>query len=144
MCGYLVVNLEWSWKHHHMLWGMKFISYFLQGEWLESWKDRLGPDCEKGFPGDSVVQSTCQCWRPRFDPWVGKIPWRSNPLQYSCLGNSMDRRAWWASYSPWGHKRVGHDLGTKQQQDCEKALLWGKFYMGKWVCALRRIALFVP
>ena len=43
----------------------------------------------------------------------------------------MDRRAWWASYSPWGHKGVGHDLGTKQQQDCEKALLWGKFYMGK-------------
>ena len=21
----------------------------------------------------------------------------SNPLQYSCLGNSMDRRAWWAT-----------------------------------------------
>ena len=26
-----------------------------------------------------------------------------NPLQYSCLGNSMDRGAWWAT-SPWGHK----------------------------------------
>ena len=25
----------------------------------------------------------------------GKI--NSNPLQYSCLGNSMDRRAWWAT-----------------------------------------------
>ena len=28
-----------------------------------------------------------------------------NPLQYSCLGNSMDRRAWRASahgVSPWG------------------------------------------
>ena len=24
-----------------------------------------------------------------------------NPLQYSCLENSMDRRAWWA---PWGRK----------------------------------------
>ena len=25
----------------------------------------------------------------RFDPWIGKIPWRrkwQNPLQYSCLG----------------------------------------------------------
>ena len=30
-----------------------------------------------------------------------------NPLQYSCLGNSMD--------SPWGHKRVRHDLRTQQQ-----------------------------
>ena len=26
----------------------------------------------------------------------GKIPWRNgNPSQYSCLGNSMDRGAWW-------------------------------------------------
>ena len=27
-----------------------------------------------------------------FDPWVGKIPWRSNP--FSCLENPMDRGAW--------------------------------------------------
>ena len=26
-------------------------------------------------------------------PGVGN----SNPLQYSCLGNSMDRRSWWAT-----------------------------------------------
>ena len=38
-----------------------------------------------------------------------------NPLQYSCLGNPMDRGAW-VGYSTWGHKRVGHDLVTKQQQ----------------------------
>ena len=32
----------------------------------------------------------------RFDPWVGKIPGEENgnPLQHSCLGNSMDRGAW--------------------------------------------------
>ena len=40
-----------------------------------------------------------QCRRRRrceFKPWVGKIPWRStsNPLQYSCLENPMDRAAW--------------------------------------------------
>ena len=29
---------------------------------------------------------------------------RVNPLQYSCLENPMDRGAWWAIYSPWGHK----------------------------------------
>ena len=29
-----------------------------------------------------------------------------HPLQYSCLGNPMDRGA---VYSPWGHKRVGHN-----------------------------------
>ena len=27
----------------------------------------------------------------------------------------MNRGAWWG-YSPWGRKRVGHDLVTKQQQ----------------------------
>ena len=34
-----------------------------------------------------------------FDPWVGKIPggWHGNPLQYSCLENPMDRRAWRAT-----------------------------------------------
>ena len=27
-----------------------------------------------------------------------------NPFQYSCLENSMDRGAWWATLSAWGHK----------------------------------------
>ena len=39
------------------------------------------------------------------DPWVGKIPGlgrspgegNGNPLQYSCLENSMDGGAWWAT-----------------------------------------------
>ena len=35
-----------------------------------------------------------------------------NPLQYSCLGNPMDRRSL-VGYSPWGQKRVGHDLVCK-------------------------------
>ena len=42
-----------------------------------------------------------------------------NSLQYSCLGNPMDREAWRAAglagYSPWGRKRVGQDLSTEQQ-----------------------------
>ena len=31
-----------------------------------------------------VKESACQCRRCRFDPWVGKIPWRRKwqPLQY--------------------------------------------------------------
>ena len=33
-----------------------------------------------------------------------------NPLQYPCLENPMDRRAWWASVH--GVARVGHDLVT--------------------------------
>ena len=30
-----------------------------------------------------------------------------NPLQYSCLGNSMERGAWWATVH--GVARIGHD-----------------------------------
>ena len=42
--------------------------------------------------------------RLRFDPCVGKIPWsrKWQPLQYSCLENSMDRGV--AGYSPWDCK----------------------------------------
>ena len=28
-----------------------------------------------------------------------------NPLEYSCLGNPIDRGAW-LGYSPWGHKEL--------------------------------------
>ena len=53
------------------------------------------------FPGGSDSnESTCQCRRPEFDPWLGKIPWRKRlgyPLHYSCLKNPMDRGAWWAT-----------------------------------------------
>ena len=36
-------------------------------------------------------------------PGSGRSPrgGNGNPLQYSCLENSMARGAWWA---PWGHK----------------------------------------
>jgi len=42
--------------------------------------------------------------RSRFDPWVGKIPWRGNgnPLQYSGLENLMDRGAWQATVT-WSY-----------------------------------------
>ena len=41
----------------------------------------------------------CLQWRrPGFDPWVTKIRWRREyPLQSSCLENSMDRGARWAT-----------------------------------------------
>jgi len=46
-----------------------------------------------------MVKSLLQCRRPGFDPWVGGSPGEENgnPLQYSCLENSMDRGAWQAT-----------------------------------------------
>ena len=48
-------------------------------------------------------------------PGSGRPPGGGNgsPLQYSCLGNPMDRRAWQATVH--GIAGVGHDLVTKQQ-----------------------------
>ena len=50
-----------------------------------------------GFPRRlGGKESTCQCWRRWFDPWVEEIPWRRKwqSLQYSHLEDPMDRRAW--------------------------------------------------
>ena len=50
-------------------------------------------------------------------PGWGRSPGggRGNLLQYSCLENPQGQRSL-ASYSLWGHKRVGHSLATKQWQ----------------------------
>ena len=57
-------------------------------------------------------ESACHAGDLSSIPGLGKSPGEGNvnPLQYSCLRNSMDRGAW------WGHKTVGHHLASKQQQ----------------------------
>ena len=44
----------------------------------------------------------------------GRSPEEGNgsPLQYSCLGNAMDRGAWWAIVH--GVTKLGHYLATEQ------------------------------
>ena len=44
-------------------------------------------------------------WRPGFDPWVGKIPWRRKwkPTPVFLPGKSHGLRIL-VGYSPWGHK----------------------------------------
>ena len=68
-------------------------------------------------------ESACQCRRPRFSPWVGKIPWRRqwqlNPVFLP--GKSHGQRSL-SGYSPWGRKRDQQDLVTKQQQLCSNHL----------------------
>ena len=53
-----------------------------------------------GFPGGSDgKESTCNAGDPCLIPGLGRSPGEGNgnPLQYSCLGNPMDRGAWWAT-----------------------------------------------
>ena len=52
----------------------------------------------RGLPWSLKQSRIClQCGRPRFSPWIWKIPGEGNgySLQYSCLENPIDRGAWW-------------------------------------------------
>ena len=52
-----------------------------------------------GFPcGSAGKESTYNAGDLGSFPGLGRSPGvgNSNPLQYSCLGNAMDRGAWWA------------------------------------------------
>ena len=61
-----------------------------------------------------MVKNLPQCRGHGFQPWVGKIPSRRKwkPTLVFLLGKSYGQRSL-VGYSPWGRKRVGHDLVTK-------------------------------
>ena len=89
----------------------------LQGlfQWVSLWPLTIG--LPRWLSGK---ESTCQCTihrRFRFDPSVGKIPWRRKwqPTLVFLPGESHGQRSL-VVYSPWGHKWVRHDWTTKQQQ----------------------------
>ena len=53
-----------------------------------------------GFPGGSAVKNLpANAGDVGSTPGPGRSPGEGNdnPLQYSCLGNPMDRGAWWAT-----------------------------------------------
>ena len=60
---------------------------------------------KQSFPGGSDgKESACNAGDPGLIPGLGRSPGEGNgnPLQYSCLGNLMDRGAWRATVM--GHK----------------------------------------
>ena len=67
----------------------------------------------KDFPGDAVVKNppadTEDARDPGLIPVLRRLPGvgNGNPLQYSCLGDSMDRGAWQAIVH-----RVSKELDT--------------------------------
>ena len=62
------------------------------------------------FPGVSGKESACQPGDMGLIPGYGRSTGEENgnPLQYSSLGNTMDKRRL-AGYSPCSHKRVKHN-----------------------------------
>ena len=69
------------------------------------------PHCINGIPWWLRWQRIClQFWKPGFDPWVGKIPWRKawQPISVFLPGESP-----WTEESgelqSMGLQRVGHD-----------------------------------
>ena len=71
----------------------------------------------KGFPGGaSGKELSCQCRRHkrhRFDPWVGRIPWRRawQPTPVFLPGQSYGQRSlWWATV----HRVAKSQTGLKQ------------------------------
>ena len=69
--------------------------------------------------GSAGKEPACQCRsfkRQVFNPWIGKRPGEGNgnPLQYSCLGNPMDRGA--CGLQSMGFQRVRHDWVCMRSQ----------------------------
>ena len=79
----------------------------------------------------SSKESTCNR-QPGFDPWVGKILWRRKwqPTPVFLPGKSHGQRSL-VGYSPWGHKRVGHDVAINSNNTFLKQ---GSFDFKMWLC----------
>ena len=96
----------------------------------------------------SGKESTCQCRRSRFDPWVRSISWRRKwqPTPVFLPVKSHQQRNL-VGYTPWGC-RDGHNLATTQQWfkwNC--FLIYTKSQLAfvalrlcikfSWICALK-------
>ena len=68
-------------------------------------------------------------------PESGRSPGggHDNPLQYSSVGNPIDRGAWWAGYRPWGCKELDVTEHT-HTQNLRTSFL--PISLGQWVMSL--------
>ena len=64
-----------------------------------------------GFPGGSVAKEiSLQCRRPRFSPWVQKVPWREGMATYSSV------LAW---SIPWAEEPGGLQSMSSQENQAQ-------------------------
>ena len=79
----------------------------------------------KGFPGGSAVKNLPDNVGDMVSiPGSGRSPGEGNgnPLQYSCLENPVDSRAW--QVAAHAVARVGHDLVTKPIHKFAHSIVW--------------------
>ena len=102
----------------------------------------------KGFPGGSVVKNLATNARDAGDsgliPGSGRSPGggNGNPLHYSCLGNPMDRGAWWARVHG-GHKTVRHSLVTEPDDSYHSKVKYLNLLLNPMWCSFYHIKLSV-
>ena len=112
------ISRNWVNIHFLAFWSASELSWHL---WVCSlgyaiyYKDFLGGSSGEKTP----LNFSCQSMRHRFDSWFRKNPWsrKWQPTLVFLPWKSHGQRSL-VGYSPWCHKRVRHDLGTKQQQQC--------------------------
>ena len=88
----------------------------------------MGSEIPQGFPGGSLIKNLpANAGESDSIPGSGWSPGRGhgNPLQYSCLGNPMDREAWWATV---------HGVAESQIQLSTRAKNWDPAFLNSfWV-----------
>ena len=80
-------------------WGRKESDTTERLNWTESNSKHLSNDLLSSIKWLSSKESTCQCRRRGLIPGLVRSPGEGNgnPFQNSCLGNPIDRGAWWAT-----------------------------------------------
>ena len=84
----------------------------------------MSKSCSMGPLWCCDKKPTCRFKRHKrrgFDPWVVKIPWRRkwHPTPVSLPGKFHGQRSL-EDCSPWGCRRVGHDIATKHLLEVDK------------------------
>ena len=103
------VNLELCWGQEGVNWekaqGMRPTSFWSEGNTLNLDKVGGSTGVYIKFTGSDGKSICLQCGTPRFDPWVGKIPWirKWQPTPMLLPGKSHGWRSP-VGYSLWGHK----------------------------------------
>ena len=123
-----VMNMSWNQievvvashsQHTKCGWLVHFkMADFTACEFYLNWKTKkIMQSCLLGFSGGSGgKEPTCNVEDLSPNPVLGKSPGggHGNPLQYSCLENSMDRRAWQATVHGFKESDTTEWLSTAQ------------------------------